>query len=77
MNGLLSRETSLAQHPLAAAYFYEPDGKAKPVGTVLKNPAFAATLRAVAAGGASAFYTGAIAQDIVDTVAGHPADPGT
>ena len=37
-------------------------------GTVLRNPAYARTLRAIAAGGADAFYTGAIARDIVDTV---------
>jgi gamma-glutamyltranspeptidase/glutathione hydrolase len=76
LNGLLSRETSLAKNALAAAYFYEPDGKAKAVGTLLKNPAFAATLRAIADKGSEVLYTGPIAQDIVATVTGHPTNPG-
>lgn len=76
LNGLLSRETSLAKNALAAAYFYEPDGKAKAVGTVLRNPAFAATLKAVAERGTDAFYSGAVAEDIVATVTGHPTNPG-
>lgn len=76
LNGLLSGETNLPKDPLAAAYFYEADGKAKAVGTVLKNPAFAATLRAIAEQGADAFYSGPIAQDIVATVTGHKDKPG-
>ncbi len=43
---------------------------------MLRNPAYARTLRAIAAGGADAFYTGAIARDIVDTVTQHPFNPG-
>ncbi len=51
----------------ATAYFYGPgpDYAAKPLGTLLKNPAYADTLNAIAAQGADALYTGAIAQDIV------------
>jgi gamma-glutamyltranspeptidase / glutathione hydrolase len=37
---------------------------------------YAATLRRLAKEGASAFYSGAIAQDIVDTVRSHPTNPG-
>ncbi len=76
LNGLLAGEKDLPKNALAAAYFYEPDGKPKAVGTVLKNPAFAATLRAVAAQGAETFYKGAIAADIVATVTDHPTNPG-
>ncbi len=76
LNGLLAGEKDLPKNALAAAYFYEPDGKPKAVGTVLKNPAFAATLRAVAAQGAETFYKGAIAADIVATVIDHPTNPG-
>ena len=47
------------------------------MGTRLRNPELAATLRAVAAGGADAFYRGAIAQDIVAAVRGDPTNPGT
>ena len=76
LNGLLAGEKDLPKNALAAAYFYEPDGKPKAVGTVLKNPAFAATLRAVAAQRSEAFYKGPIAEDIVATVTGHPTNPG-
>lgn len=76
LNGLLTQEKYLQNDPVARAYFYEPDGTPKAVGTVLKNPAFAKTLRTVAEQGAEAFYTGEIAQDIVATVTGHPTNPG-
>ncbi len=76
LNGLLTGEAALKSDPRAAAYFYEPDGKAKAVGAVLKNPAFAATLRTVAERGSAAFYEGPIAWDIVATVTGHAGNPG-
>lgn len=76
LNGLLAGERDLPKNTLAAAYFYEPDGKPTAVGTILKNPAFAATLRSVATQGAKAVYEGAIAEDIVATVTGHPTNPG-
>ena len=74
--GMLARETNLARDPRAAAYFYEPDGRPKTVGTVLRNPAFARTLRAIAELGAAAFYEGPIAEDIVQVVTSHPSNPG-
>jgi gamma-glutamyltranspeptidase/glutathione hydrolase len=71
----------LSYDPDAAAYFLNADGTAKALGTRLQNPAYAQTLQAVAAGGANAFYTGAIAQAIVDeigrTSGGNPAVPIT
>jgi len=60
----------------AKAYFFDASGQALAVGTILRNPAYAATLRRIAKEGADAFYTGAIAQDIVDTVRAHPTNPG-
>ncbi len=74
LHGLLAGERYMTQ-PRMRAYFSGSDGKPLPVGAVLRNPAYARTLRAVAKGGAAAFYTGAIAQDIVDTVQG-AANPG-
>ncbi|MGJ7037872.1 gamma-glutamyltranspeptidase/glutathione hydrolase [Shinella sp. BE166] len=50
------------------SYFFGADGAPLKAGTILKNPAYAETLSAIAAGGAPAFYTGAIAEAIVDTV---------
>ena len=58
------------------SYFFNPDGTPKAMGTILRNPEFAATLRSIAAGGANAFYTGPIAADIVATVRNHPTNPG-
>ncbi len=62
--------------PRLRAYLFDANGKVLPAGTILRNPAYARTLRAIAAGGADAFYTGAIARDIVDTVTRHPFNPG-
>ncbi|MCC7042116.1 MAG: gamma-glutamyltransferase [Burkholderiales bacterium] len=75
LHQLLAHERHLTQ-PRSRAYFHDADGRPLPVGAILRNPAYARTLRAVAAGGADAFYTGPIAQDIVDTVAraAHPGD---
>jgi gamma-glutamyltranspeptidase/glutathione hydrolase len=66
----------LAAHPSTAAYFLEADGSPKAAGTVLRNPAYAETLRALAAGGAQAFYRGPIAADLVAAVRSHPTNPG-
>ncbi len=74
--GLLSGDQALRKIEPAKSYFYLPDGTAKPVGTRLKNPEFAKTLRAIAKGGADAFYRGPIADDIVRTVTAAPIHPG-
>ena len=76
LNGLLNWDQALKRDPVAAAYFYDPDGKAWPVGHVLKNPQLARTLREIAGGGADAFYQGRIARDIAAKVASHPTNPG-
>jgi gamma-glutamyltranspeptidase/glutathione hydrolase len=76
LNGLVSQDKYLQNDPIARAYFYGEDGKPKPVGTILKNPAFARTLREIANKGADAFYSGDIAADIVATVTRHTTNPG-
>ncbi len=76
LNGALAGEKYLPSNPVARAYFYDDAGKPRDVGYRLKNPAFAATLRAIAEKGADALYSGAIAEDIVATVAAHPTNPG-
>jgi len=60
----------------ARAYFLNADGSPLAVGQTLKNPAFAATLKRVAAEGADAFYKGSIAADIVETVRSAASNPG-
>ncbi|MGB3769864.1 MAG: gamma-glutamyltransferase [Rhodococcus sp. (in: high G+C Gram-positive bacteria)] len=59
----------LALDPASSDYFLESDGSPKQVGTVLTNPAMSKTLGAIASDGPDAFYTGAIAQSIVDATA--------
>ena len=76
LHTLLKADAHLKKDPVAASYFYEPDGQAKAVGTVLRNPELAAVLHAVALGGADAFYTGTIARDVVAKVRGHATNPG-
>ncbi len=57
--------------PQARAIYYV-DGKPAPVGTVIKNPAYAKILRDIAARGPDAFYTGTNAQAIVSAVTQAP-----
>ena len=72
-----SREPRLNAQPLQApAYFYNANGSPKPIGAILKNPDLAATFRAIAKGGANAFYKGEIARDMVAAVRKHPSNPG-
>ena len=72
LHALLNDEKFLARDPAARAYFYDADGAPKAVGTVLRNPPLAATLRAIAGGGADAFYSGEIAAEVVRIVSSHP-----
>ena len=72
LHALLNDEKFLARDPAARAYFYDADGAPKTVGTVLRNPPLAATLRAIAGGGADAFYRGEIAAEVVRIVTSHP-----
>ncbi len=51
-----------------SAKYYLPNGAAPDIGSTVKLPALAATMKAIASGGAKAFYEGAIAADIAATV---------
>ena len=74
LHTMIATEANLQDR--AKAYFLDAAGQPLAVGTILRNPAYAAALRRMASEGAQAFYTGAIAQDIVDTVRSHPTNPG-
>lgn len=65
----------LARFPATAAYFL-PDGRPLQAGATLRNRPYANTLRTLALKGANAFYTGRIAQNIVDTVREAEGNPG-
>jgi gamma-glutamyltranspeptidase/glutathione hydrolase len=75
LHGALARERFLRNDPAADALYYGPDGLPKPIGSRIRNPAYAATLRALAARGAGAFYRGDIAAGMVRAVRRH-AKPG-
>ena len=73
---LIAADTHLARDARASAYFHDADGRPLAAGAFLRNPAYAHTLRTLARDGAGAFYRGAIADDVVATVRGHPGRPG-
>ena len=60
-------EERLTTFTAASDYFF-PGGVALAEGATLQNPAYAETLRAIARGGAAAFYEGEIAEGIVGAV---------
>lgn len=72
LHQLLALEGADAFASDARRYFYDEAGQAIAAGTLLKNPQYAATLKAVANGGADAFYSGAVADAIVAALAGAP-----
>jgi len=65
---LLKGEAALRRDPQAGPYFFDAAGQARPVGSVLMNPAYAAVLRGIAKQGVRAFYEGPVAKDIVSRV---------
>lgn len=76
LHALLDSDPALQRDPQARTLYYQPDGKALPVGAVLRNPDLAASLRLVAGAGADAFYRGALAEAIVAGIRAHPGNPG-
>ena len=61
----IAGDLRLKDDPEARAYFFDAVGNPRRAGTILRNPAYAETLRAIAARGADAFYGGPIAQAIL------------
>lgn len=59
----------------AKAYLYLPDGKAKPVGTVVHNPELATFYDTLAKRGPDYLYVGPPAKTLVATVNGAPRNP--
>lgn len=65
----------IAQFDDSKQYFF-PAGKAVTEGSVLKNPAYAKTLRAIAEHGPDAFYRGELANAMAKRVQTAPVNPG-
>jgi gamma-glutamyltranspeptidase/glutathione hydrolase len=74
LHRLLERESALRNDAAARILYYDND-RAKPVGTLIVNTEYAATLRSIARSGAKAIHSGPIARDIVRAVGGN-ARPG-
>jgi gamma-glutamyltranspeptidase/glutathione hydrolase len=68
LRGWLERVEGLKDDPEARALYFDAEGKPKATGTTIVNRAYAETLRAIAQGGADAFYRGPIAADIARAV---------
>src|SRR3954470_3699010 len=76
LHAMLSSPGSLASFSdWGRAQFYQADGGPKPVGTLIRNPVFAALLEQIAARGPEYFYTGAAARALVQTVRTAPRNP--
>ena len=71
LHGVLGRERFLKEDPAAREIYYGADGRPKPVGALIVNRAYGATLRTIAQEGPDAFYRGAIAADMVRAVRAH------
>jgi gamma-glutamyltranspeptidase/glutathione hydrolase len=56
---------------LRSAVYYGANGRPKAIGSLIKNPEYAETLRVIARGGARMFYEGEIARDMVLAVRTH------
>ncbi len=76
LHGQLQRDAALQRDAQARAYFFAVDGQPLPVGHLLRNPALAEVMRAIAAHGSAALHRGAVAADIVARVRGHATNPG-
>ncbi len=67
-DAIAGARANFARDAEASATYLNADGTAKALGTVFKLPAYAASLNTLAAGGADALYTGALAQAIVGKI---------
>lgn len=73
---LIAQDPTLKRFPATRDYFFTADGEPLKVGALLKNTAYAATLRRLARDGADGFYQGELAADLVRTVREAPGNPG-
>ncbi|MHB1200729.1 MAG: gamma-glutamyltransferase [Polaromonas sp.] len=76
LGSLLKTEQYLKKDPVAAAYFYQPNGEPVEIGSMLRNQPLADVLRKIAADGSRALLEGEVAQAIVSKVQSHPTNPG-
>lgn len=66
----------LKDFPEFTKMYLKPDGKPKDLGTIITNPDLAETFSTISKEGIEPFYTGKIANDIVDAVQNSKINPG-
>ncbi len=77
LNELIAEDGDrLKTDPVARDYFFGPAGEPLRVGVVLKNPDYAATVTTLAENGMDAFYSGPLAEMIVEKVQNADGNPG-
>ena len=77
LNALITASAeSLFKYPDTRHYFLSEEGVPLYAGTLVRNDAYAGTLKAIATHGADAFYRGPLAQVIVDVVQNAEGNPG-
>lgn len=78
LNRRIRQHANYLQHPSTRGYFFLPPatgtsrGKPLPVGHILKNQAYADSLKIISEKGPDGFYKGSIADAIVAAVMAHP-----
>ncbi len=68
-DAIAANSAGLLRDADAQRYFFNANLTPKALGTTIQNPEYAEVLRAIATGGANAFYTGPIAQAMVSKIA--------
>ena len=68
MQLMIERVPRVAERPEISSYLFDDAGDPLRAGALLRNPDYAKSLRTIAASGASAFYSGDIADRIVQAV---------
>ena len=71
LHGLMQADRLLRRDALARAFYYAADGTALPVGHLLRNPALAEVLRAIAQQGSAGLHAGPVAADMLARVNTH------
>ncbi|UWR42602.1 gamma-glutamyltransferase [Phaeobacter inhibens] len=74
--GLIEKDADRLSRWSDTADYFLPGGTPLAVGSMLKNPAYADTLRRLAAEGARGFYSGPVAEAITSAVRGAEGNPG-
>jgi gamma-glutamyltranspeptidase/glutathione hydrolase len=68
LHALLEADPYLKQDPAARAYFYDKNGNAKAIGTLLKNPELAESIQSIATNRSMAFYVDHLTDAMITAV---------